>query len=202
MCFRVRFMIKQVVCWLWCSNISKNNSYINFVLSMTSITFLISVSNFVMLLLLWFSSAPTCIVCSVVQCSSHDYWIIFCIAHWNCISVSVHVTFYFEVLLPFMFIFETENRIKLSSHNTGRINHPISLLFKKPITSLFWMLHEKNRLKLSLRTSSLGEPLLTAMPEQAVCALRSLSITGGIQNLIICVKKAWSEHRDRGVNIR
>ena len=37
---------------------------------------------------------------------------------------------------------------------------------------------------------------------QAVCALRSLSITGGIQNLIICVKMAWSEHLDRGVNIR
>ena len=116
MCFRVRFIIKQVVCWLWCSNISKNNSYINFVLSMTSITFLSSVNNFIMLLLLWFSSAPTCIVCSVIQCSAHDYWIILCIAHWNCISVSVHVIFYFEVLLPFMFIFETENRIKLSSH--------------------------------------------------------------------------------------
>ena len=37
---------------------------------------------------------------------------------------------------------------------------------------------------------------------QAVCALRSLSIMGGIQNLIICVKMAWSEHLDRGVNIR
>ena len=138
MCFRVRFIIKQVVCWLWCSNISKNNSYINFVLSMTSITFLSSVNNFVMLLLSWFSSAPTCIVCSVIQCSSHDYWIIFCIAHWNCISVSVHVTFYFEVLLAFMFIFETENRIQLSSHNTDQVNNPISFLFKKPITS--WIL--------------------------------------------------------------
>ena len=28
LCFRVRFIIKQVVCWLWCSNISENNSYI------------------------------------------------------------------------------------------------------------------------------------------------------------------------------
>ena len=37
---------------------------------------------------------------------------------------------------------------------------------------------------------------------QAVCALRSLSIMGGIQNLIICVKMACSEHLDRGVNIR
>ena len=37
---------------------------------------------------------------------------------------------------------------------------------------------------------------------QAVCALRSLSIMGGIQNLIICVKMAWSEHLDCGVNIR
>ena len=27
-----------------------------------------------------------------------------------------------------------------------------------------------------------------------VCALQSLSIMGGIQNLIICVKIAWSEH--------
>ena len=38
--------------------------------------------------------------------------------------------------------------------------------------------------------------------DQAVCALRSLSIMGGIQNLIICVKMAWSEHLDCGVNIR
>ena len=37
---------------------------------------------------------------------------------------------------------------------------------------------------------------------QAVCALRSLSIMGSIQNLIICVKMAWSEHLDCGVNIR
>ena len=37
---------------------------------------------------------------------------------------------------------------------------------------------------------------------QAVCALRSLSIMGGIQNLIICVKMAWSERLDCGVNIR
>ena len=57
------------------------------------------------------------------------------------ISVSVHVIFYFEVLLAFILIFETENRIKLSSQNTGQINHPISFLIKKPITSLFWMLY-------------------------------------------------------------
>ena len=37
---------------------------------------------------------------------------------------------------------------------------------------------------------------------QALCALRSLSIMGGIQNLIISLKMAWSEHLDRGVNIR
>ena len=37
--------------------------------------------------------------------------------------------------------------------------------------------------------------------EQAVCALRSLSIMGDIQNLIICVKMAWSERLDCGVNI-
>ena len=67
--------------------------------------------------------------------SSHDYWIILCIAHWNCISVSVHVIFYFEVLLAFMFIFENESRISLSSHNTGQTNHPVSFLFKKTITS-------------------------------------------------------------------
>ena len=40
------------------------------------------------------------------------------------------------------------------------------------------------------------------IPEQAVCALRSLSIMGDIQNLIVCVKMAWSEHLDCGVNIR
>ena len=28
---------------------------------------------------------------------------------------------YFDVLLAFMFIFETENRVKFSSHNTGQI---------------------------------------------------------------------------------
>ena len=33
---------------------------------------------------------------------------------------------YFEVLLPFMFIFETENMIKLPFHNTDQINHPIT----------------------------------------------------------------------------
>ena len=138
---------------------------------MTSIAFLSSVNNVVMLLLfVLFSSAPTCIVCSVIQCSSRDYWIILCIAHWNCISVSVHVIFYFEVLLAFMFIFEKENSIKLSSHNTVQINHPISFLFKNQSLAGFWMLHEKNRLKFSLRpvygTSSLGEPLLTAIPKQ------------------------------------
>ena len=134
---------------------------------MTSIAFLSSVNKVIMLLLfVLFSSAPTCIVCSVMQCGSHDYWIILCIAHWNCISVSVHVIFYFEVLLAFMFIFETENSIKLSSHNTVQINHSISFLFKKPITSWFWMLHVKNRLKLVYGTSSLGEPLLTAIPKQ------------------------------------
>ena len=33
-------------------------------------------------------------------------------------------------------------------------------------------------------------------------ALRSLSIMGGTQNLMICVKMALSEHLDCGVNIR
>ena len=37
---------------------------------------------------------------------------------------------------------------------------------------------------------------------QVVCTLRSVSIMGGIHNLIICVKMAWSEHLDCGVNIR
>ena len=83
------------------------------------------------------------------------------------ISVSVHVIFYFEVLLAFILIFETENRIKLSSQNTGQINHPISFLIKKPITSLFWMLHE------SLRTSSLGEPLCKRQKMNLIwCGLR------------------------------
>ena len=36
---------------------------------------------------------------------------------------------------------------------------------------------------------------------QEVCPLRSLSIMGGIQNLIICVKMAFSEHLDCWVNI-
>ena len=141
---------------------------VTFVLFMTSIAFLSSVNNVIMLLLfVLFSSAPTCIVCSVIQRSSHDYRIILCIAHWNCISVSVHVIFYFEVLLAFMFIFETENSIKLSSHNTVQINHPISFLFKlNQSLAEFWMLHEKNRLKFSYGASSLGEPLLTATPKQ------------------------------------
>ena len=92
------------------------------------------------------------VLCSVIQgCSSHDYWIILCIAHWNCISVSVHVIFYFEVLLAFMFIFETENRIKLSSHNTGQISHQSASCLKNQSLAGFWMLHEKNRLKFSLR---------------------------------------------------
>ena len=64
--------------------------------------------------------------------------------------VSVHVIFYFEVLLAFMFIFETENRIKLSSHNTGQINQSASCLKNQSLAG-FWMLHEKNRLKFSLR---------------------------------------------------
>ena len=137
MCFRVRFMIKQVVCWLWCSNISKNNSYINFVLSMTSITFLISVNNFVMLLLLWFSSAPTCIVCSVVQCSSHDYWIIFCIAHWFQYLYMLHF------ILKSCSLFCSSLKLKTGSScpltlTLSQINHPVSFLFKKPITS--WIL--------------------------------------------------------------
>ena len=35
-----------------------------------------------------------------------------------------------------------------------------------------------------------------------MCALRSPSIMGSIQNLIICVKTALSKHLDCGVNIR
>ena len=45
----------------------------------------------------------------------------------------------FEVLHPFMFIFETENRIKLFSHDIGQINNLISFLFKEPISS--WILY-------------------------------------------------------------
>ena len=46
---------------------------------------------------------------------------------------------FFEVLLDFMFIFETENMIQLPFHNTDQINHPISFLFEEPITS--WILY-------------------------------------------------------------
>ena len=46
---------------------------------------------------------------------------------------------YFEVLLAFIFIFETENVAKLPFHNTDQINHPISFLFKEPIPS--WILY-------------------------------------------------------------
>ena len=45
----------------------------------------------------------------------------------------------FEVLHPFMFIFETENRIKLFSRDIGQINHLISFSFKEPISS--WILY-------------------------------------------------------------
>ena len=39
------------------------------------------------------------VLCSVIQrCSSHDYWIILCIAHWNCISVSVLQLFKYVIL--------------------------------------------------------------------------------------------------------
>ena len=47
--------------------------------------------------------------------------------------LKLHLNMYM-FLHAFMFIFEAENRIKLSSHKTGQINHPISFLFKKPIT--------------------------------------------------------------------
>ena len=58
MCFRVRFIIKQVDVLILPKVI------VTFVLSMTSIAFLSSVNDFVMLLLfVWFSSAPTCIAC-------------------------------------------------------------------------------------------------------------------------------------------
>ena len=57
MCFRVRFIIKQVDVLILPKVI------VTFVLSMSSIPFLSSVNDFVMLLLfVWFSSAPTCIV--------------------------------------------------------------------------------------------------------------------------------------------
>ena len=67
------------------------------------------------------------------------------------------------------------------------------------------------RLRFTARTGIIIEhgALFQSSPEinrmlitQVVCALRSLSIMGGIQNLIICVKMAWSEHLDCGVNIR
>ena len=97
----------------------------------------------------------------VVLYSSHDYWIILCIAHWNCILVSVHVIFYFEVLLAVMIIFETENRFKLYSHNTGQINHQSASWLKNQSLAGFLMLHEKKRLKFSLLHYLSWWPLLT-----------------------------------------
>ena len=38
-----------------------------------------------------------------------------------------------------MFIFETENMVKLPFHIADQINYPISFLFKEPITS--WILY-------------------------------------------------------------
>ena len=38
-----------------------------------------------------------------------------------------------------MFIFETENMVKLPFNNTDQTNHPISFLFKEPITG--WILY-------------------------------------------------------------
>ena len=54
----------------------------------------------------------------------------------------------------------------------------------------------------SFAFSTTDKILFLVFKSQVVCALRSLSIMGGIQNLIICVKMAWSEHLDCGVNIR
>ena len=145
MCVRVRFIIKQVVCWLWCSNISKTGVIVTFVLSMTSIAFLSSVN----LLCYFLYDFLFSIVCSVIQSSSHDYWVILCIAHWNCISVSAQMIF--EVLFALCLSLKLKTGSSCPLTNTGQINHPISFLFKKPITSWFWMLHEENRLKFSLR---------------------------------------------------
>ena len=63
-----------------------------------------------------------------------------------------------------MFIFETENRIKLSSHNTDQINHQSGSCLKNQSLAGFWMLHEKNRLKFSLWHYLSRWPLLTAFP--------------------------------------
>ena len=52
-----------------------------------------------------------------------------------------------------MFIFETENRLKLSSHKTGQINDSGSYM-KRADSSLVY------------GASSLGETLLTAIPKQ------------------------------------
>ena len=50
-----------------------------------------------------------------------------------------------------MVIFITENRIKLSSHNTGQIDHQSASFLQNQLVAGFWMLREKNRLKFSLR---------------------------------------------------
>ena len=50
-----------------------------------------------------------------------------------------------------MVIFITENRLKLSSHNTGQIDHQSASFLQNQLVAGFWMLREKNRLKFSLR---------------------------------------------------
>ena len=149
MCFWVKFIIKQVVCWFWCSNIGKNDSYVCSFHDLFCLLEFCKHFCYIVTYCIKFSSAPTCIQYCMKCYSPHDFWIILCIALWNCILVSVHAIVCFEVLLAFMFIFETENRIKLSSHNKGQINHTISFLFKKTITGWFWMLYEKNKLEFS-----------------------------------------------------
>ena len=61
---------------------------------------------------------------------------------------------------------------------------------------------ESITLSMELEVTSSNVDVLRIIVHQAVCALRSLSIMGGIQNLIICVKMTLSEHLDCGVNIR
>ena len=77
-----------------------------------------------------------------------------CILFWSLAHFYVHIWI------------ETENRIKLPSHNTGQISHQSASCLKNQSLAGFWMLHEKNRLKFSLRHYLSWWPLLTAIPKQ------------------------------------
>ena len=77
-----------------------------------------------------------------------------CILFWSLARFYVHLWI------------ETENRIKLPSHNTGQVSHQSASCLKNQSLAGFWMLHKKNRLKFSLGHYFSWWPLLTAVPKQ------------------------------------